>query len=272
MLQVSLLLLFLLVRALSIPILPRVPQTLVPILNKRTFDSFVKDPQYNVIVQFYASDDYKSQEFWPQFIQYAQAFSGEPDTVIAVIDLAAEKNLKWNMGVLKFPTFRLYPKGLRKHGEDFAEVTDPMRAHGKELYRLDAESLVKWTNKKLGLRRALGGIVPLMEVLGKQFAESSSEEEEKKSILKKALLAVKNGKVEKEEEGKVYVVLFKLLLENGEGILQKEFERVRKILMEDDSTLSDEKKTQFAQKLNVIGSLHTKFVDVQVIQTQRDEL
>jgi protein disulfide-isomerase-like protein len=219
--------------------------TAVVVLDDDNFDSIVKDPTKDVLVEFYAPWCGHCKQLTPKYEQVGATFEGDTDVVIAKIDADKYKKAASEYGVSGYPTLKFFPKG-NKDGEDYAA--------GRE-----AADFVKFINDKTGSQRVLGGGYTetagrdssLDELAVKFMAASSSE---RASILEQTQAAVKSNNGPNKEYAKFYEINMKRIIEKGNDFAKSEASRLKRVV--DSGSVAANKRADFYKRINIANAFN----------------
>jgi protein disulfide-isomerase A6 len=205
-------------------------------LNRENFDTVVKDPTKNVLVEFYAPWCGHCKALAPTYEAVAATFKNDENCVVAKLDADGFRDVAEGYDITGFPTIKYFPAD-NKDGEEYER--------GREL-----ADFVKFLNDKCGTHRLPGGklnshagVVEDMNGLASKFM---SEEEVRDEVLSEA-----EESAEKHEDSQAmyYVKVMKKVLEKGADYVKTEYDRLGRILGGD---VSDNKADELTKKQNVL--------------------
>eukprot|EP01062_Namystynia_karyoxenos_P027985 TRINITY_DN212_c0_g1_i1.p1 TRINITY_DN212_c0_g1~~TRINITY_DN212_c0_g1_i1.p1 ORF type:complete len:253 (+),score=124.98 TRINITY_DN212_c0_g1_i1:83-841(+) len=214
-----------------------------------TFDKLV-DGTRHVLVKFDKEYPYgeKEDEF-REFAKLVAGLKGKAELLVGEVGIQDYGDDKYNealrdrFGVTKnadeFPEFRLFRKGEGdKH---------PITFKGE----VKADALARFVKTEAGVWIGLPGCLEAFDKLAEQYMGATTPEA-RKAILQQAVAA--NDKVLQPDDqvsAKYYLSVMKKIMDKGAGFVEQEVERLQTLL---DSKITDEKKEQFARRLNILPS------------------
>jgi len=216
----------------------------VVVLTPDNFDSIVKDPSKNVLVEFYAPWCGHCKRLAPEYDKVGKTFEGEDSVVIAKCDSDAHRELGQQFGVQSFPTIKFFPKD-NKAGEDYSG--------GRTV-----EDFVSFINTRADTDRIIGGgfsqnagRISELDELARQFVAASSNSD-KQQILQQAEQVVASDSVTNHKNSKYakfYTLAMKKLLVEADYV-SKESGRLQRML--GSSALKSNDFVQFNKRINVL--------------------
>jgi len=216
----------------------------VVVLGDFNFDDVVNGDK-NVLVEFYAPWCGHCKALAPVYEALAHTFASEEDVVIANLDADAAngKETARKFDVTGFPTLKFFPKGS----------TEPIPYDGS---RTEA-AFVKFLNDHAGTARTVGGG---LSELGGRIATFDGELEALVKGDANSLKAV-TKKIEKlaKASNDAYAAYYvKVLgkLKGGEGYVEKELERLKKILSK--GGLVGKKQDELTAKANILAQFYAE--------------
>jgi len=192
-------------------------------LTPSNFDEVVMDKDKDVLVAFYAPWCGHCKKLHPEYEKAAAAFRNDKNVVIAKIDADKYKDLAGKYDVKGFPTVKFFPRGSsKKTPEDYNEDRN-------------AEAIVKYINRKAGTRRTVdgsldesAGIVPTLNTYAKRFLNEATEKRDQ--LISDAEEAIKSLPESEKELAEHYIGYMKKIREKGADYVEKEYNRLSKIL------------------------------------------
>ncbi|PKA52749.1 Protein disulfide isomerase-like 2-2 [Apostasia shenzhenica] len=218
-----------------------VPSSVV-ILTPDNFDQVVLDVTKDALVEFYAPWCGHCKMLAPTYEKLANVYKLDEDVVIANLDADKHKDLAEKYGVSGYPTLKFFPKN-NKAGDDYDG--------GREL-----DAFVTFINEKCGTSRdtkgqltSQAGILESLDALVKEFISAANDE-------RKAVLSNMEEEVEKLEGsstrfGKIYLKVANSFIEKGSDYVQKETERLQRML---EKSISPAKADEFIIKKNILST------------------
>ncbi|KAG2225007.1 hypothetical protein INT45_003207 [Circinella minor] len=218
----------------------------VVVLDTKNFDSIVKNPKQNVLVEFYAPWCGHCKNLAPIYEKVATAFANEPNCKVAKIDADTERDIGTQYDISGFPTIKFFPAGDDK---------EPVLYEGQ---RSEA-GFIDYLNKQCGTHRLVGGgldakagRLPELDKLAIQFISTSDKEQREKVKADTEVIAKELGT----RNAKIYAVFMKKILENGDGFVKTETARVDRIIKSNTVTLN--KVDDFTIRRNILGAFDKK--------------
>ncbi|KAI7884214.1 disulfide isomerase [Lichtheimia hyalospora FSU 10163] len=154
----------------------------VVVLDSQNFNSIVKDPKTNVLVEFYAPWCGHCKNLAPIYEKVATAFANEPNCKVAKIDADSERAIGTEYEISGFPTIKFFAAG---------EDKEPVAYEGP---RSEA-GFIEYLNKQCGTHRLVGGSLDAtagriadLDQLAIKFA-STSDKAARETIQKEATTA-----------------------------------------------------------------------------------
>jgi thiol-disulfide isomerase/thioredoxin len=140
-------------------------------LNASNFDTVVYNPRRHVLVEFYADWCSFCKMVVNEYLTLAKSFAPFKDVVIASVNADYHSTLIDRFGITGYPTFKLFRKGAdsKQNPEEFAFclLADDTRYNAE----FKADAMVKWLNRRTGLRANL-----FVEAEGKEKESSPKAE------------------------------------------------------------------------------------------------
>ncbi|KAL5467532.1 hypothetical protein EMCRGX_G031776 [Ephydatia muelleri] len=205
-------------------------------LTTENFDSIVKDPTKNVLVEFYAPWCGHCKALAPTYEEVGATYKNEENCVVARVDADAQRDLASRYGVQGYPTIKFFPKD-NKDGTDYNE--------GRA-----ADDFVLFLNKNCGTFRMVGGklspLAGVVEDLNPLASKFMVEEANREQILAEAAAA---ASASSDAHAEYYVKVMKKVQEKGGEFVKAENERLGRILSGD---ISSKKSDELIKKQNVL--------------------
>ena len=205
-------------------------------LTTENFDSIVKDPTKNVLVEFYTPWCGHCKALAPTYEEVGTTYKNEENCVVARVDADAQRDLASRYGVQGYPTIKFFPKD-NKDGTDYND--------GRS-----AEDFVLFLNKNCGAFRMVGGklsplagVVDELNPLASKFMTEEANREQILAEAAEAALAANDAHAE------YYVKVMKKVQEKGGEFVKAEKERLGRIL---NSDISSKKSDELVKKQNVL--------------------
>jgi len=211
-------------------------------IDSLTFDRIV-DGSRDVLVKFDKSYAYGDKE--DAFKEVAKTVSGMKNDFL-IADVGVEEygdkendDVRERFGINKddFPVFKLFKKG--------GDPTKPVDFTGD----VTKEGLTQFLKVEGGLYIALPGNIEAFDKITKGLLSLDKAGMEGK--LKQAKTAQASARDDEKDYAKFYVKTITKLLEKGDGHIETEMKRIKKL---QDSKLSDKKKKMFSDRLNILAS------------------
>ncbi|XP_014782649.1 endoplasmic reticulum resident protein 29 [Octopus bimaculoides] len=216
-------------------------------LNSGVFDKVISKHKA-VLVKF--DETYPYGEKQEQFKKVAQSSYVQPELLIAEVQIAdygEQENMdlatRFNVKKEDFPVYKLF----------LQDKKEPIAYTGNVK---DSAAIKRFVMKNTDLWLGMPGCLEDYDALVKNFARASSEE--RQAILAEAE-EIKNkyrNDVQK-SYATIYVKTMKKIMEKND-FLASEMKRVEKLK---DGKVSDKKKEQLSDRLNILNSFHVKFQD-----------
>jgi len=206
-------------------------------LTPSNFDSIALDATKNVLVEFFAPWCGHCKTLAPKYELLAQAFRNQKDVVIAKVDADKHKSLGGRFGVQGFPTLKFFSKS-NKTPTDFNR--------GSESEMLASVNTLCGTHRQLsGLLDDNAGRDSTLDELVKDFANAS--ESDKK-------VAIEKAKKNTHAAASNYVKAMTKVLEQGRPYLQKEIDRLSRII--ESGSTSASMLDDFQMRKNILNAFH----------------
>ncbi|KAI8148916.1 thioredoxin-like protein [Fennellomyces sp. T-0311] len=227
---------------------PRIKSTKsdVVVLTSKNFDTVVKDPKQNVLVEFYAPWCGHCKNLAPIYEKVATAFANEPNCKVAKIDADSERDIGSQYDVSGFPTIKFFPAGDEKE----AVLYEGPRSES---------GFIEFLNQKCGTRRVVGGgldtlagRIAQLDKLAIEFI--STTDKAKRDEIKAAAEAI--AKELGTRNAKFYAVFMKKILEHGDAYVKSETARVARIVK--SNTVALNKVDDFTIRHNILGAFDKK--------------
>ncbi|EDO47340.1 predicted protein [Nematostella vectensis] len=217
-----------------VPVIP----SAVADLDESNFDKIVKNPDNNVLVEFFAPWCGHCKNLAPVYEKVGEAFKNEPNCVIAKVDADAHSALGQKYGVSGYPTLKFFSK-TNKDGEEYSSGRDE-------------QSFVDFMNEKCGTKRTPGG--GLNEQAGRINAfdgfavEFMKNKDGRDNVYNNAKSAV--DKQDDQKMATYYVKVMERVQSKGDSFIQTETSRLERLL---EGQISAGKKDQFIMRKNVLS-------------------
>ncbi|KAI9313915.1 thioredoxin-like protein [Dichotomocladium elegans] len=231
---------------------PRIKSTKsdVVVLTAKNFDSIVKDPKANVLVEFYAPWCGHCKNLAPIYEKVATAFANEPSCKVAKIDADSERAIGTEYDISGFPTIKFFPAGENK---------EPIVYEGA---RSEA-GFIEFLNKQCGTHRLVGGglgekagRIAALDDLAIKFAAATDKAVREKIQKEAAAIAGELGT----RPAKFYAVAMNKVLEKGDDFIKSESSRLDKVVK--SNTVASNKIDDFAIRKNILGAFNKKATPV----------
>jgi len=214
--------------------------TAVTVLTSDNFNSIVKDPTKDVLVEFYAPWCGHCKKLAPDYEKVGQSFDGESNVVIAKLDADDHKQPATEYGVTGYPTIKFFPKD-NKEGETYDGGRSP-------------QDFVDFINQRAGTERTVGGGYSEqagrnseLDEIAREFVASPAS---RKSLVDRATKIV-DGLAEKAKEwAKFYTLTMKRVIEKGDTFASDEALRLKRLL--DSGSINAKNVEQFSKRLNIV--------------------
>lgn len=211
------------------------------VLDNSNFDSYVLDPNKNVLVEFYAPWCGHCKNLAPVYEKVAEAFKNEPNCVIAKVDADSEKELGQRFGVGGYPTIKFFSK-TNKGGEEYHSGRSE-------------QDFIDFMNTKCGTNRVAGGGVDdqagridAYDQAAQSFIKSKDGRDTILADLEKS--AAGESDPEYKKSGEYYVKVMKKILDKGEDFPKNEVARITRML---GGNMSAEKMDSMLKRRNILG-------------------
>jgi len=213
--------------------------TAVPVLTEANFDSVVKDPNKNVLVEFYAPWCGHCKKLAPDYEKLAKIFSSEKDVVIANLDATENKAPAEAYGVSGYPTIKWFPKD-NKEGVSYEG--------GRSV-----DDFVKYINENAGTERTpdggwleTAGRITDLDTITSSFMGDPAK---RHSLLAEAEAKAKSVVHKAKEYTKYYIMAMKKVIEKGEEFGAQEVARLERMV--GSGSVAQEKLGEFAKRINI---------------------
>jgi protein disulfide-isomerase A6 len=210
----------------------------VVVLTPSNFDSIVKDPKKDVLVEFYAPWCGHCKKLTPDYEKAAASFDGEDSVVIAKVDCDEHKDLASKYGVSGYPTIKFFPKD-NKEGEAYNGGRSP-------------KDFVEFLNQRAGAERTVGGgfsaeagRIAELDDVASRFKSNPSD---RASLLKEAEKVDTKGH-KNAEFAKFYTLAMKRIIEKGDSYATEEVSRLQRMLT---GTIAPKNAAQFHKRINIL--------------------
>lgn len=240
---------------------PKTPKAVQ--LTASNFDSIVKDPSKDVLVEFYAPWCGHCKTLAPVYERIAEIYENDDDCVVAQMDAddPTNKPVARAHGVSSYPTIKFFSRAKDGATEKTAEDYPPGR---KE------EDFLKFLNSKCGLHRLssgtlgdLAGRLPSLDALATRFYNTdvsnstgrTSIVEEARRFFSEAQQTV-NATAAKNQAAEYYIKIMDKMLDNP-SYVEKEATRLKKILAKHASgasQLAARKADELKKRVNVLSA------------------
>jgi protein disulfide-isomerase A6 len=213
--------------------------TAVTVLTEANFDSVVKDPNKNVLVEFYAPWCGHCKKLAPDYEKLAKIFSSEKDVVIANLDATEHRAPAESYGVSGYPTIKWFPKD-NKEGVSYEG--------GRSV-----EDFVKYINEHAGTERTAdggwldtAGRIPDLDTITSTFMGDPAK---RHALLAEAEAKAKSIAHKAKEYAKYYTTAMKKIIEKGEEFGAQEVARLERMV--GSGSVAKEKLGEFAKRINI---------------------
>jgi protein disulfide-isomerase A6 len=213
--------------------------TAVTVLTEASFDSVVKDPNKNVLVEFYAPWCGHCKKLAPDYEKLAKIFSSEKDVVIANLDATEHHAPAEAYGVSGYPTIKWFPKD-NKEGVSYEG--------GRSV-----EDFVKYINEHAGTERTAeggwldtAGRIPDLDTITSTFMGDPAK---RHALLAEAEAKAKSIAHKAKEYAKYYTMAMKKIIEKGEEFGAQEVARLERMV--GSGSVAKEKLGEFAKRINI---------------------
>ncbi|KAI9306792.1 thioredoxin-like protein [Cunninghamella echinulata] len=221
-------------------------------LTANNFHTIVDDETKGTLVEFYASWCGHCKNLAPIYEKVGTAFANEPSCTVAKIDADIERSIGTEYDISGFPTIKFFP--AKKEGDE--KRPEPITYDGS---RTEA-GFIQFLNEQCGTRRTVGGTldnlagrISKLDHLAKQFAtETASELQSRFYDEAKSLISVAEHGLMDNKYAKYYVKVMEKVTEHGIDFIQKEKQRVEKIIK--SSTITPTKLDDFTIRSNILGA------------------
>jgi len=214
--------------------------TAVTVLTTENFNSIVKDPTKDVLVEFYAPWCGHCKKLAPDYDKVGQSFDGEAGVVIAKLDADDHKSVATDYGVTGYPTIKFFPKD-NKAGEPYEGGRSP-------------QDFVDFINSRAGTERTVGGGFSEqagrnseLDEIAREFMVSASS---RKSLLDRATKIAESLPEKAKESAKFYTLTMKRIIEKGDKFVGEESLRLKRLL--DSGSINSKNVEQFSKRLNIV--------------------
>eukprot|EP01125_Pyxidicula_operculata_P004175 TRINITY_DN1610_c0_g2_i1.p1 TRINITY_DN1610_c0_g2~~TRINITY_DN1610_c0_g2_i1.p1 ORF type:complete len:353 (-),score=95.49 TRINITY_DN1610_c0_g2_i1:86-1144(-) len=216
------------------------PASAVTVLTPDTFDSVVLDESKDVLVEFYAPWCGHCKRLTPIWEKLANVYKNENGVVVANVDADKYKDLGSRFGVSGFPTIKFFPKSNKK-GEDYNG--------GREL-----NDFVQYLNRQSGTKRTESGLLDetvgrhdSLDALAKKFLAAKAADHD-------AIVAETEAEAKKlgDANAEWYAKFMKVISKRGADFVEKEKERVNKLLVGD--AVESHKQDEFVVRRNILNA------------------
>jgi len=210
-----------------------------------TFDKVVGS-QFDVLVKFDKQYPYGDKE--DAFKAFTERIGNTKSSrflvaEVGVQDYGDKLNMdlseRFNVQTSSFPVYKLFKAGSTTPIEYTSDIT--------------ADSLSAFVKQELKIWIGLPGCLEPFDKLAQQFMEASSEDSRNSLLSNSAALAETVSEKEK-ESAQFYVLVMKRVAEKGKTWLSEEPGRISKLVA---SKITDQKKAQLKQRLNILLSFNT---------------
>ncbi|PWN52496.1 hypothetical protein IE53DRAFT_385071 [Violaceomyces palustris] len=230
-------------------------------LTDKNFDLVVKDPENDVLVEFYAPWCGHCKNLNPIYQEVAKDFENEDHCIVAQMDAdnAAHKHIAQDYGVSSYPTIMFFPKGSK---EKKPEPYNQGRSRAEFLKYLNEKCTTFRTEG--GKLTELAGRMPSLDGLAARFYAAKSEArpkvlEELKQFVDR-LSKAETASAEKNKAAEYYVKVVEKTLAKPDYV-SNETKRLTKILEKHASgasQLSGRKADEIQKKLNILKAIVDK--------------
>jgi len=214
--------------------------TAVTVLTSDNFNSIVKDPTKDVLVEFYAPWCGHCKHLAPDYEKVGQSFDGESSVVIAKLDADDHKAPASEYGVTGYPTIKFFPKD-NKEGETYNGGRSP-------------QDFVDFINSRAGTERTVGGgfseqagRTSELDEIAREFMASPSS---RQSLLDRATKIVDSQTEKIKEWSKFYTMTMKRVIEKGDKFSSDESLRLKRLI--DSGSINAKNIEQFSKRLNIV--------------------
>jgi len=218
---------------------PKKAPSSVVVLDPQNFDEVVLDTTKDVLVEFYAPWCGHCKKLAPDYEVVANAFSQEPNVVVANLDADKHKDLAQKYGVTGFPTLFFFSKD-NKEGVKYEGPRD-------------IEAFVKYLNRAAGTFRdksgrltAEAGRVPALDEIAKKVFGLTAVPA---SFLEEAENVLKDLTGDALTSGKYYVKVLTSAIANID-FLSTELARLEKLVA--SGSVGPAKVDEFTRRINIL--------------------
>ncbi|CAO3620073.1 unnamed protein product [Cunninghamella blakesleeana] len=221
-------------------------------LNTANFHSIIDDDSKGHLVEFYASWCGHCKSLAPTYEKVGTAFVNEPSCTVAKIDADIERKIGTEYDISGFPTIKFFP--AKKEGDE--KRPDPIPYDGART----EQGFIEFLNEHCGTHRTVGGAldkfvgrIGKLDQLAIQFAHDLASDaqsklhEEAKSLVDNVSNGLSNNKY-----AKYYVKVMEKVAQHGNEFVQKERQRVEKIIK--SNTITPAKLDDFTIRSNILNA------------------
>ncbi|XP_043924320.1 endoplasmic reticulum resident protein 29 [Protopterus annectens] len=206
-----------------------------------------------VLVKF--DTQYPYGEKQDEFKKLAENSSSARDFLIAEVGISeygekenAELGEWYKIDKAQYPAYYMFVNG---------NIEKPIKYTGE----IKADAIQRWVKSK-GVWVGLPGCLEEFDALATEFLDAATKDEQTK-VLEKAEIMLSKTEEPNKKSAEHYHKIMSKVLEQGEGFISKEIERISKMVA--NTKMSDAKKQDLQKRLNRLSSFQAK-------NTEKDEL
>jgi len=212
------------------------PASSVTYLTSDNFASVVYNPNYYVMVEFFAPWCGHCKNLAPKYERVAKAFEGEENVIIAAIDATKYRQLADSYDVTGYPTLKFFRAGANKQAEAYLQPRTE-------------QDLINFLNERSGTFRTIDGdldqnvgrLLTLDHVIQKGVTEDSYAELQE---------VVTGFEGENTRHAEIYLKIASKVAELGRSYVDNELNRINGLIA--NKALPSSIKTQLMIKRNIL--------------------